>query len=251
MTTQEPENLKETADEALPQSSAEAAENVKDTKPARKARRPKAPRAPNAPSRGPGRPPKGPVPYRINLQVRVTEETAEAAHRLGGADFLRPLIENAISLHEASNKADAASRLAVRKPAAGDPPVKFVDMLAVCGFPSPALDYAAQELSLNDYFVRHQDATYIVEAQGDSMIDAGIREGDILIIDRSVEPRSGDIVLAYLHGDFTLKRLRIVDGVPELHPENQAGTYPVIHPSEYDDFQIEGVLVGSGRRYRK
>ena len=192
-----------------------------------------------------GRPCKGASPYRVNLQVRVTEEVAEAAHKLGGADFLRPLIESAA-------RAGIRGRApAVRRVAAGDPPVKFVDMLAVCGFPSPALDYASEELSLNDYFVRHQDATYIVEAQGDSMIDAGIREGDILIIDRSVEPRSGDIVLAYLHGDFTLKRLKIVAGVPELHPENASGAYPVIHPGEYDDFQIEGVLVGSGRRYRR
>lgn len=209
-------------------------------------------------ARGPGRPPKGPVPYRVNLQVRVTEKVAEAARRLGGADFLRPLIEKAVCVLEpaaAQENAQTAESRALRfpvwKPASSDPSVKFVDMLAVCGFPSPALDYAARELSLNDYFVRHQDATYIVEAQGDSMIDAGIHEGDILIIDRSVEPRSGDIVLAYLHGDFTLKRLLIVDGVPELHPENHSGAYPVIHPGEYDDFQIEGVLIGSGRRYRK
>ena len=91
----------------------------------------------------------------------------------------------------------------------------------------------------------------VIEARGESMIDAGIFPGDILIIDRSIEPRSGDIVLAYLQGDFTLKRLEIIDGVPELHPENKTGDYPIIRPGEYDDFQIEGVLVSSGRRYRK
>lgn len=149
--------------------------------------------------------------------------------RLGGADFLRPLIERA-----AKTAPGAAAFSKVFKPAAADPSVKFVDMLAACGFPSPALDYAAKEMSLNDYFVKHQDATYIVEAQGDSMIDAGICEGDILIVDRSVEPRSGDIVLAFLHGDFTIKRLVIADGVPELHPENHTGVYPVIRPGEFD-----------------
>ena len=98
--------------------------------------------------------------------------------------------------------------------------------------------------------MKNRDATFIIEARGDSMIDAGIYEGDILIIDRSVEPRRGDIVLAYLQGDFTLKKLEFVDGKPELHPQNSSGNYPVIHPGEYDDFSIEGVLVGSGRRYR-
>lgn len=82
------------------------------------------------------------------------------------------------------------------------------------------------------------------------MIDAGIFEGDILMIDRSIEPRPGDIVLAYLQGEFTLKTLKFVNGQPELHPQNTSGNYPVIRPGEYDDFQIEGVLVGSGRRYR-
>ena len=197
--------------------------------------------------RSPGRPLKGEAPYKVNLQVRVTEDVADACRRLGGADFLRPLIERAAKT--ASGASQALPK--VLRPAASDPPVKFVDMLAACGFPSPALDYAAEEMSLNDYFVKHQDATFIVEAQGDSMIDAGICEGDILIVDRSVEPRSGDIVLAFLHGDFTIKRLVMVEGVPELHPENHTGAYPVIRPGEFDNFQIEGVVVGLGRKLRR
>ena len=90
----------------------------------------------------------------------------------------------------------------------------------------------------------------MARATGDSMIDAGIFEGDLLIFDRAREAGNGDIVLAYLQGDFTLKKLEFVDGKPELHPQNSSGNYPVIHPGEYDDFSIEGVLVGSGRRYR-
>lgn len=201
---------------------------------------------PRSTRRHPGRPPKGEAPYKVNLQVRVTEDVAQVCRRLGGSDFLRPLIERAAK--EAQKTPSTYPKLF--KPTAKDPAVKFVDMLAACGFPSPALDYEAKEMSLNDYFVKHQDATYIVEAQGDSMIDAGICEGDILIIDRSVEPRNGDIVLAFLHGDFTIKRLVIVEGVPELHPENHTGAYPVIRPGEFDNFQIEGVVVGLGRKFR-
>ena len=138
----------------------------------------------------------------------------------------------------------------LRPAARPDVRVDNVAMGVPCGFPSPALDYASEELSLSDLMIRNPSATFFCEAMGDSMIDAGIFEGDILIIDRSVEPRRGDIVLAYLQGDFTLKKLEFVDGKPELHPQNSSSNYPVIHPGEYDDFSIEGVLVGSGRRYR-
>ena len=180
------------------------------------------------------------------LQVRVSKKLGDTCKELGGTDFLRQLIESG------TQHALALKRLSPSRPAKEAPGgIKFLDMTVQCGFPSPAADYAESDLSLTDYFVRNQDATMIIEARGDSMIDAGIYEGDILMIDRSVEPRSGDIVLAYLQGDFTLKRLEIVDGVPELHPQNSTGNYPIIRPNEFDDFQIEGVLVSSGRRYHK
>lgn len=180
------------------------------------------------------------------LQVRVSKKLGDTCKELGGTDFLRQLIESG------TQHALALKKLSPARPAKEEPvDIKFLDMTVQCGFPSPASDYAENDLSLTDYFVRNQDATMIIEARGDSMIDAGIYEGDILMIDRSVEPRSGDIVLAYLQGDFTLKRLEIVDGVPELHPQNSARDFPIIRPTEYDDFQIEGVLVSSGRRYRK
>lgn len=133
----------------------------------------------------------------------------------------------------------------------GESRLPFVEMRVACGFPSPAMDYAAETLSLSELMIRNEVATFFAEASGDSMIDAGIFEGDTLILDRSLEARSGDIVLAYLHGDFTLKRLRIVNGKPELRPENERARYPVIHPGPEDDFRIEGVLVGICRKYRK
>ena len=180
----------------------------------------------------------------VNLQVRVTKKLADTCKSLGGANFMRPLLE------AATQRAMALKKLAPARPVEESESIKFIDLTVQCGFPSPAADYAENDLSLNDYFVKNRDATFIIEARGDSMIDAGIYEGDILIIDRSVEPRRGDIVLAYLQGDFTLKKLEFVYGKPELHPQNSSGNYPVIHPGEYDDFSIEGVLVGSGRKYR-
>lgn len=180
-----------------------------------------------------------------NLQVRVSPKLAETCKELGGAKFLRPLIESG------AKHAQALKKLKAARPAQDEADgIKFLDMAVQCGFPSPAADYAENDLSLTDYFVKNRDATLIIEARGDSMIDAGIFEGDILMIDRSIEPRPGDIVLAYLQGEFTLKTLKFANGQPELHPQNNSGNYPVIRPGEYDDFQIEGVLVGSGRRYR-
>ena len=92
-------------------------------------------------------------------------------------------------------------------------------------------------------------STFIVEASGDSMIDAGISDGDMLIFDRDAQPRGGDIVLALYDGNITVKRLRIVDGRPELHPENAAARYKVICPKSTEQFEIEGVLRGLCRRY--
>ena len=130
-----------------------------------------------------------------NLQVRVTKKLADTCKSLGGANFMRPLLE------AATQRAMALKKLAPARPVEESESIKFIDLTVQCGFPSPAADYAENDLSLNDYFVKNKDATFVIEARGDSMIDAGIYEGDILIIDPSIEPRRGDIVLAYLQGD--------------------------------------------------
>lgn len=122
-------------------------------------------------------------------------------------------------------------------------------MRAACGFPSPAADYESEDIDLSAWLVRKPNSTFIVEASGDSMIDAGICDGDMLIFDRDAQPRGGDIVLALYDGNITVKRLRIVDGRPELHPENAAARYKVICPKSTEQFEIEGVLRGLCRRY--
>ena len=117
----------------------------------------------------------------VNLQVRVTKKLADTCKSLGGANFMRPLLE------AATQRAMALKKLAPARPVEESESIKFIDLTVQCGFPSPAADYAENDLSLNDYFVKNKDATFIIEARGDSMIDAGIYEGDILIIDRSVK----------------------------------------------------------------
>lgn len=125
------------------------------------------------------------------------------------------------------------------------------EALASCGFPSPALDYAQDSLNLNDYFLNHPSATFAITARGDSMIDYGIYDGDILFVDRAAEARTGDIVLAFVDGNYTVKEIDLTDKVPKLHPYNANENYPVIIPQDLENFWIEGVVVSLGRRFHR
>ena len=79
----------------------------------------------------------------------------------------------------------------------------------VAGFPSPAEQYLEPPLDLNELLVKRPAATYFVRVQGDSMIDAGINNGDLLVVDRSLRPADGDVIIASVDGDFTVKTLRV------------------------------------------
>ncbi|WP_243440036.1 LexA family protein [Fundidesulfovibrio soli] len=91
---------------------------------------------------------------------------------------------------------------------------------APAGFPSPAEDYLDQRLDLNEHLVRNPAATYFIRVQGDSMRGAGIASGDLLVVDRSVEPRPGHVVVAAVHGELTVKRLKRLGRLLVLAPEN-------------------------------
>ena len=84
----------------------------------------------------------------------------------------------------------------------------YTDIKLSCGFPSPALDYLEKRIDLNEVFIRHPLATFMAEVTGKSMINAFIPPGAKLIVDRSVTPENGDIVLAVLNGEFTVKFLK-------------------------------------------
>lgn len=114
------------------------------------------------------------------------------------------------------------------------------------GFPSPAQDYIEAPLDLNELCVRHPAATYLVVAQGDSMLEAGIHPGDILIVDRSIQPAHGHIVIAELHGELTVKRLEL-QPVPRLVPCNPL--FPAIELDEGVELSVMGVVVHSIRNH--
>ena len=108
------------------------------------------------------------------------------------------------------------------------------------GFPSPATDYMTQAIDLNKELVKHPAATFYGRVVGDSMIDDGVEEGDILVIDKALEARDGDMAVCFVDGEFTLKRLKFHDDCLSLVPANPK--YPVIQVTEGVDFMMWGVV---------
>jgi DNA polymerase V len=108
------------------------------------------------------------------------------------------------------------------------------------GFPSPAEDFVELSLDLNAYIVKHPAATFYVRVKGSSMKDAGIHEGDVLVVDRSLEPRDANIVIGLINGEFTVKRIRKIKTDLFLVPENP--NYKPIKITSDHDFQIWGIV---------
>jgi DNA polymerase V len=114
------------------------------------------------------------------------------------------------------------------------------DAAVPAGFPSPAADYEQDALDLNKYLVSNPAATFFVRVAGDSMIGAGIHAGDLLVVDRSLEPRDKRVVIAVLNGELTVKRIRIKTGKIMLEPENPDYAPREITPDT--DFEVWGVV---------
>lgn len=116
------------------------------------------------------------------------------------------------------------------------------------GFPAPGDDLVEKSLDLNDLLIENPDATFFVKVEGDSMEGAGIFSGDVLVIDRSVPTKSGQIVVAAVYGEMVVKRLEIKREGTRLLSENS--NYEPILLNEADDCYVWGVVVGSVRSFR-
>ena len=104
------------------------------------------------------------------------------------------------------------------------------------GYPSPLAEQAKELVDINSHLIRNEIATYIFRVKGNAMIDAGIFDGDVLVVDRSIEPKHNDIVLVTLNHKFILKRLYQRGGLNKLVSENSI--YPPIEIKERDDFAV-------------
>lgn len=133
----------------------------------------------------------------------------------------------------------------------GNPPLRiplFGHTIAA-GFPSPADDYVEGRLSLDEHLVQHREATFFVRAQGNSMIGAGIFDGDLLVVDKSLNPASGDIVIAVIDGDLTVKRLVVTHGRVTLKAEN--ARFSDIEFKDGQELQVWGVVTSSIKRFAR
>ena len=103
---------------------------------------------------------------------------------------------------------------------------------ASAGFPSPADDFIEKQLDLNEHLIHNKEATFYVKVSGDSMTNAGISDGDLLIVDKSLIAKNNSIVIAIVNNEFTVKRLKLINGLATLTPEN-----PKYQPIEFKDGQ--------------
>jgi DNA polymerase V len=115
------------------------------------------------------------------------------------------------------------------------------------GFPSPAEDLGAQRIDLAQLLIKHTQATYFLRASGHSMIEAGIFDNDILVVDKAIKPRHNHIVVAIVDGDFTVKQLYQRAGRIKLKAANQ--TYPDITPKDGQTIEIWGVVTSSIKQF--
>ncbi|MCH1931339.1 translesion error-prone DNA polymerase V autoproteolytic subunit [Shewanella sp. A25] len=119
--------------------------------------------------------------------------------------------------------------------------------LVAAGFPSPAQDYIEQTLDLNELCIKHPAATFFVRVLGESMIEAGIFNGDVLVVDRSLDAIHGDIVIAAINGEFTVKQLQLHPRV-QLNPRNSAFSPIVIH--DESELSLFGVVTNVVKKLR-
>lgn len=129
--------------------------------------------------------------------------------------------------------------------------VAFIDAVIKAGFPSPAQDYMTGTIDLNKELIRHKETTFLARVSGNSLQEAGICDGDIVVIDKSLEAKNGDFVVAFVDGEFTLKEFRLDDEehCAWLIPHNK--DYEPIKVTEENQFMIWGVLTYTIKHLRK
>ncbi|MDE5629946.1 MAG: translesion error-prone DNA polymerase V autoproteolytic subunit [Muribaculaceae bacterium] len=128
-------------------------------------------------------------------------------------------------------------------------PLPYADAGIQAGFPSPAQDYISESIDLNTMIVRHPSSTFYGRVSGDSMIEEGIEPGDLLVIDRSLEPEDGDLTVCCLDGEFTLKRIRLRPGAVWLIPSNESFDPILVTPE--NRFEVWGVVTHTIKNNRR
>lgn len=120
----------------------------------------------------------------------------------------------------------------------------------VAGFPSPASDYVEKKLDINELIIKNPDYTFFVRVRGQSMNKAGLLDDDILVVDKSVLPAEGRLVVVYVNGENTVKRIHYVGDRVHLVPESEQSEFKTLIIDPFNDtFEIFGVVIASMRKY--
>ena len=137
----------------------------------------------------------------------------------------------------------------IQLPALGIAPIHLplFSHKVAAGFPSPADDYIEDRLSLDQHLIQHKDSTFFVRAKGNSMVGAGIFDGDLLVVDKSLNPVSGDIVIAVVDGDLTVKRLLHRGAEIVLKAENPC--FAEIQFKDGQELLVWGVVTSSVKKF--
>jgi DNA polymerase V len=137
------------------------------------------------------------------------------------------------------------------RPIEGLPPVRLplFGHKIPAGFPSPADDYVESRLSLDEHLVQHKDSTFFVRATGNSMVGAGIFDGDLLVVDKGLDAQSGDIVVAVVDGEFTVKYLHWQGSAAILKAAN--ARYKDIVLQDGQELQVWGVVTSTVKQFRR
>lgn len=128
-------------------------------------------------------------------------------------------------------------------------PLQYADEGIKAGFPSPAQDYMEQAIDLNKELIKHPASTFYGRVVGNSMIGEGIEEGDILIIDKSLELMDNDLAICFIDGEFTVKRVRLEPDAAWLVPSNP--DFPLIKVTKNNDFIVWGIVTFTIKKNRR
>lgn len=141
--------------------------------------------------------------------------------------------------------------LSIHIPTVGTLPIRvpLFSHKVTAGFPSPADDYIEGRLSLDEHLIQHKDSTFFVRAKGNSMVGAGIFDGDLLVVDKSLDPSSGDIVIAIVDGELTVKRLIKRGDKVILKAENPH--FKEIELKDGQELQVWGVVTSTVKKFVK
>lgn len=172
------------------------------------------------------------------VTVCLTEELLPIFKERGGAKWLRS------ELSRTEKKSDPAQFESFFLPAAEPASMRLplYQSGVQAGFPSPAESYVDKSLDLNEYLVANPAATFFVHVVGDSMDRAGMEDGDLLVVDRSLDPKNGDIVIVSIDNEFTVKRYMNDENGLRLLPESSNPIYKAIRPKEFEEWRFIGVV---------